>query len=154
MSDTITLKVSKRKIYLAISLIVILAVCGVGTFLVFRYFTSPKLHIDSFSVESDPLVHWYDNESSWGTNYILKYKFSNQGGGAADSVKVVAAFYDSRGLVVNYTKEYGKVASNMEITDSNQILVNSYMHFTLPATFKIFLYDGNSIVDEATLPYG
>lgn len=143
---------SKRKIYLAIVLIVILAVCGVGGFLAYRYFASPKLSIESFTVKNEPLLSWYHSASDWQIHNDLNYKFINQGG-AANSVKVVVALYDSRGLVVNYTKEYGKVGSNMEITDSNSISVFSSMNIVSPASFKVFLYEGDTLADEATLPY-
>jgi hypothetical protein len=153
MSDTVTLKVSKRKIYLAIALIVILAVCGIGGFLAYRYFTSPSLHIDSFTVESEPSLSVYNNASSWITTYSFNFKFSNTGGGAANSVTLVYAFYDSRGLVENYTKDYGKVASNIQITGSDTLLVSSYMHIVQPASFKVFLYEGNTLADQQSLPY-
>jgi hypothetical protein len=153
LSDTVTLKVSKRKIYLAIGLIVIIVVVGFGGFLAYRYFTSPSLHIESFSTENEPQFSWYFNESDWGTDYSLNYKFSNQGWGTADSVTLVYAFYDSRGLVLNYKKDYGTVASNTQITGSASILINSYMQFTLPASFRIFLYQGNTLAGQSTLPY-
>jgi hypothetical protein len=153
LSDTVTLKISKRKIYLAIGLIIILAVVGVGGFLAYRYFTSPSLHIDSFTTQNEPNLGFYFNTSSWGQTWLLSYKFTNSGGGAADSVMLVYAFYDSRGLVVNYTKDYGTVNANIQITDSAYMFINSYMQFVEPAWFKIFLYEGNTLSDQSSLPY-
>jgi hypothetical protein len=153
LSDTVTLKVSKRKIYLAIVLIVILVVVGVGGFLAYRYFTSPSLHIDSFSTENEPNLGWYDNASSWGQTWLLSYKFTNSGGGPANSVTLVYAFYDSRGLVENYTKVYGTVNANTQITDSADLWVFATMHFVEPAWFKIFLYEGSTLMDQSSLPY-
>jgi hypothetical protein len=153
MSDTVTLKVSKRKIYLAIGLIIILTVCGIGGFLLYSFFTRPSLKITSFSTKNLSQYSYYVNASDWTNAYELDYKFANQGGGAANSVTLVYAFYDSRGLVVNYTKDYGTVDANTQVTDSATMFVTSYMNFVLPATFRIFLYEGNTLADQATLPY-
>jgi hypothetical protein len=153
LSDTITLKVSKRKIYFAILLIVILAVVGVGGFLAYRYFTTPSLHIDSFTVKNEPNLGWYANASAWAQTWLLNWTFSNTGGGAANSVTLVYAFYNSRGCVENSTENYGTVVSNMQITGSVAIIVVSSMQITYPATFRIFLYQGNTLVDQATLAY-
>jgi hypothetical protein len=153
LSDTVTLKVSKRKIYLAIALIIILAVVGVGGFLAYRMFTSPSLHIDSFTIQNEPNLGFYNNASSWGQTWLLSYKFTNGGGGAADSVKLVYAFYDSRGLIENYTKDYGAVNANIQVTDSATLWVFSTMNIVQPAWFKIFLYEGNTLTDQSSLPY-
>lgn len=154
MSDTVTLKLSKRKIYLAIGLIIIIAVVGVGGFFAYRYFTSSSLSITSFSTVSVPQASYYHSASDWVTSYDLNYKFDNQGGGAANSVQVVVALYDANGKVVSYSKDYGTVNSGMEVTDSQMISVLSTMKLVSPSTFKIFLYEGNNLMDQATLPYG
>jgi hypothetical protein len=153
LSDVITLKVSKRKLYTIIiaSIVILALIAGAG--FIYQYFTSPKLTVLSFKVVNRPELSYYKGARDWATYYELEYTFANEGWGTAHSVKVVGALYDSKGVVVKWTEDYGDVPPHVEITGSIPIVVHSSMNLIPPAYFKVLVYQGDVIVAEATLPY-
>jgi hypothetical protein len=160
MSDTVTLKRSKRKFGLIMALIFIIAGAIFVVVVLIPYFMSPNLRIWSFNVEKKP---WgsegsvYHNTTTWVLACELTYAFGNFGWGAAESVKVVGACYDSSGVMIESsedTKDFGTVSPGNDVTADSIILVSPQMYdYRPPTIFKISLYQGNTIVDEWTLPY-
>ena len=160
MSDAVTPKRNRRKMGLIMAFVFIIVGATFVVVVVIPYFMSPNLRIWSFNVEKKP---WgsegsvYHNATAWVLACELSYAFGNFGWGAAESVKVVSACYDSSGIMIGSsedTKDFGTVSPRMDVTESSIILVSPQMYdYRPPTTFRISLYQGNSIVDEWTLPY-